>query len=47
LKGKAVPGMLDIPSVKQQQQKGQQDTAASEDKEDLLPAPEALTAQDQ
>src|SRR5260370_22301660 len=47
IEGKAVPGTLDMTAPKYQEQECQHDTAASKEKEQLLPAPETLPAQDQ
>ena len=47
LSGKSVPGILDVAAIKDQKQEGDDNTSASEDEEDLLPAPEALTTQDE
>src|ERR1700716_3792600 len=47
LGGKRIPGMLDISTIKEQEQEGQHNTSAGEEKEHLLPAPETLPTQDQ
>src|SRR5260370_13803133 len=46
IEGKAVPGTLDMTAPKYQEHECQHDTAASKEKEQLLPAPETLAAQD-